>query len=144
MGEMFGKELRRLRNAANLSRERLSRLTVSTGDLGISAAAIEALETKDERHPDDRTVVLLGRALAREGQQLAGLELAEARRLLDEQQVGHETALANLARIRPFLIPRAGAAPPELPAELGRFDAVPPPTERTAPRKSPRRARGAR
>ena len=104
MGEVFGQELRRLRDAADLSREQLSRLTVRPGDLGISASAIEALETKTERNPDDRTVLLLGRALATYGQQLAGLEFAEARRLLDERQVGHDAAVANLARVRLALV----------------------------------------
>jgi hypothetical protein len=73
---------------------------VGAKDLGVSASAIEALEIKEDRRPDDRTVILLGRALAGYGQELAGLALAEARRLLDERQIGSEQATANLKRVQ--------------------------------------------
>ncbi|HEY4452366.1 MAG TPA: helix-turn-helix transcriptional regulator [Solirubrobacteraceae bacterium] len=112
----FGHELREARTAAKLSRSTLARLTVRTGDVGISPEAIEALEMKDGRRPDDRTILLLGAALTTAGQVFVPYALAKARQAFDEWQVGREAALANLARAAPVLAtsPSDAGAPGDL------------------------------
>jgi hypothetical protein len=110
MGELFGTELRRLREAAGLSRSALSRRTVALEDMGISEAAIEALEVKPERAPEERTRLLLGRALAEAGYAPVTYALAVAREQLDEQRVGFEAAMRNLEAVRELLPGVPGAA----------------------------------
>lgn len=100
MAESFQQQLVRLRAERRLSRNKLSQRTVSEGDMGVSPQTIEALETKPGQTPQDRTILLLGRALEARFGEFPAYDLARARRLFDERAVGADDALAALSSVK--------------------------------------------
>lgn len=111
--EPFGVRLRRLRAERELSQEALA-FSTWVGEQRLSAGAIGQFE-RGVAVPRPETMRRLAHALDVDPEAFGEYRLAEARRLLDEREIGLEAALATLERIEPALY---GPSPEEL-AQLG-------------------------
>lgn len=117
--DSLGKQLERARaHAGDWSRSRLSHATGKVnGRPYISEPTIEAIEVGKTKRPNDETILRLGEALEVPDDVFPAYALAQARRELDEWQVGAK-ALTNLRALA------AGATPAPL-GELARRLEVP-------------------
>jgi len=98
--EPFATQLRRVREARDISRSVLSHRTGSVGDPGISPSGIEALERNPDRRPTDQTILILGEALDPDPGEFPAYDLARARALFSESAAGFDAAWRNLQRLR--------------------------------------------
>lgn len=98
--EPFGVQLRRLREAKDLSRNALSHRTARLGDSGVSYHWITSLELDTDRVPTDPTILLLGEALEATDEEFPAYALAKARTLFNERVQDPNVAWRNLRRLR--------------------------------------------
>jgi transcriptional regulator with XRE-family HTH domain len=109
---------------------------------GVSIETISRLENEKTENPRDHTIRSLAKAFGITSEELAGPRLSP-----EDMDKAAQTQLdrieASLGRIEAALATtRADAAPPTLPAELGRSRRAAQPTVRKARHKPSRRAQG--
>lgn len=94
--EPFGPRLRRLREERGLSLETFAYQTRDHG--GLTFSAVGQFE-RGVTYPRQETIEILAKTLEMEPAEFPEWRLAEARRRLDEREVGLDEALAELERI---------------------------------------------
>lgn len=97
--------MRALMNEQSQSYRALSKRTreIDPDGRGLSHGYLAGLARGEEQNPSAKTMDLLARALNTSPSRFAEWQLASARSLLDEGQVGMTEALSNLAKVRGLL-----------------------------------------
>jgi hypothetical protein len=142
--EPFAVQVKALAEERGLS---VSKLAWKAHDPNTKGTAEDTLHKvlQGKRPLNDALARAVAAALEVDPERFVEYRLSAWRHALDEREVGFERAATLLAELEGLLTTRpADAAPPEMPAELGRFDEAAPTSEQKAPSTKTRRAQGSR